>query len=230
MKRVWDDETRFLHQPPRPLERNKRNWTDSGRWLIPNSACPSPIRTLPCSSKRIVDCAQAHQLDRTHPSHINQSPPPPATVLDDSSPDSAIAADRSDILEVDGRQKTAATATASTSSSSPLSSIFRLGSFPFRRPDTTSNGRVDSNGHPSTSLKGKFFQRLASSATGGGRNMGGSVSLHPNVPLQMYGYSRLVGSDDNVHHRANISVNSDHGSLRRSTSQKTLTVASLKGK
>jgi hypothetical protein len=199
--------------------------------LIPNSACPSPIRTLPCSSKRIVDCAQAHQHHRSHPSHINQSPPPPATVLDDSSPDSAIVADMSDMLEVDGRQKTAATATASTSS--PLSSIFRLSSLPFGRPDTTSNGRVDSNGHPSTgptSLHGKFFQRLRSSATGGGRNISGSVSLHPNVPLQMYGYSPLVGSDDNVHHRDNSGVNSDHGSLRRSTSEKTLTLASLKGK
>jgi len=140
-------------------------------------------------------------------------------------------------LEVDGRQKTAAIATASTLSSSPLSSIFRLSSFPFRRPDTTSNGRVDSNGHPSTgrtSLHGRFFQRLRSSATGGSRNINsnnigsGSVSLHPNVPLQMYGYSPLVGSDDNVHHRADSSVNSDNGSLRRSTSQKTLTLASLK--
>ena len=89
-----------------------------------------------------------------------------------------------------------------TSESSPMNHLFRLGSLSFKR-----EGRIassDSNLLTRSSLPSKFFQRFRTSAGNNGNNNSNnaiattttsSSSLHPSIK---YDYSPLVASDENI--------------------------------
>ena len=89
-----------------------------------------------------------------------------------------------------------------TSASSPMNHLFRLGSLSFKRDGCVSSS--DSNLLTRSSLPSKFFQRFRTSAGNNGNNNNNnatattttsSSSLHPSIK---YDYSPLVASDENI--------------------------------
>ena len=106
-----------------------------------------------------------------------------ADKIADISPDSAIVLDVTDLDDKNvGDVK---------STGSPLTNIFRISSFSFKRDSIASNEANLTNNR--NSRNGKFLNRLRSS----------TVSLNSAT---QYGYSPLVGSEENLHQQSNDTI------------------------